>query len=44
MGFGEFFWTNWELSAGYVQMIGRYFALFGIAEHRWGVELFLTRS
>jgi hypothetical protein len=44
MGFRKFFWPNWELSAAYVQMIGRYFGLFGIAEHRWGVGIVLTRS
>jgi hypothetical protein len=30
MGFRQFFWRNWELSAGYVQMVGRYFGPFGI--------------
>jgi hypothetical protein len=41
MGFREFYWPNRESSAGYVQMIGRYFAPFW---HRWGVGILLTRS
>jgi hypothetical protein len=34
MGFREFLWANWEFSAGYMQMIGRYVDPLW---HRWGV-------
>jgi hypothetical protein len=39
MGFRELFWPNWELSASYVQMIGRCVGPFW---HRWCVGIYLV--